>query len=56
MFSGFGVVGGGGGGSCWADGCGEKESNIMARIHLHDFTGSDRQIQLVNSTIWVLYQ
>lgn len=37
-------------------GGGKKKSNIMTWIHLHDFISSNRPIEFINSTAWVLYK
>lgn len=36
--------GGGGCGSGWTQGGGDEKSNIVARVHLHEFTGRYRPI------------
>lgn len=46
------VVCGGGG---RIQGGGEEESNIMARIHLHDLSSTNCAIKLIHFTTWVLY-
>ena len=52
---GSGGGGGCGGGGGLTQGGGDEKSNIVAGVHLHDFTGRYRPIQFLCFSTWVLY-